>query len=86
MKEGIKKSGYGICALLDIVKGAFDLGVHYRSFYSANTDLVRITGYLVKRSEREKLNKGQAVVKQTTVLGRKNYNVNNLKNRKVRLG
>lgn len=73
-------------ALLDIVKGAFDLGVHYRSFYSANTDLVRITGYLVKRSEREKLNKGQAVVKQTTVLGRKNYNINNLKNRKVRLG
>ena len=72
-------------ALLDIVKGAFKNGVHYLSFYSANTDLVRITGYLVKRSEMEKLDKGEAVIKQTTVLGMKNYNVNNLKNRKVRM-
>ncbi len=72
-------------ALLDIVKGAFNLGVHYMSFYSANTDLVRITGYLVKRSEMEKLTSGNAVIKQTTALGTKNYNVNNLKNRKVRM-
>lgn len=72
-------------ALLDIVKGAFQLGVHYMSFYSANTDLVRITGYLVKRSEMEKLTSGKAVIKQTTALGTKNYNVNNLKNRKVRM-
>lgn len=73
-------------ALLDIVKGAFDLGVHYMSFYSANTDLVRITGYLVKRSEMEKYDKGEAVIKQTTHLGSPNYKVNNLKNRKVRMG
>lgn len=72
-------------ALLDIVKGAFNNGVHYLSFYSANTDLVRITGYLVKRSEMKKLSQGEAVIKQTTVLGMKNYNANNLKNRKVRL-
>lgn len=73
-------------ALLDIVKGAFDLGVHYMSFYSANTDLVRITGYLVKRSEMEKYDKGEAVIKQTTHLGSPNYKVNNLKDRKVRMG
>lgn len=72
-------------ALLDIVKGAFRIGVHYMSFYSANTDLVRITGYLVKRSEMEKRSKGSPVIKQTTVLGMKNYNVNNLKERKVRM-
>ncbi len=72
-------------ALLDIVKGAFGCGVHYMSFYSANTDLIRITGYLVKRSEMDKLSKGEAVIKQTTVLGMKNYNVNKLKNRKVRM-
>lgn len=72
-------------ALLDIVKGAFDLGVHYMSFYSANTDLVRITGYLVKRSEMEKFDSGKAVIKQTTHLGSPNYKVNNLKERKVRL-
>lgn len=72
-------------ALLDIVKGAFDFGVHYMSFYSANTDLVRITGYLVKRSEMEKFDSGKAVIKQTTHLGSPNYKVNNLKERKVRL-
>lgn len=72
-------------ALLDIVKGAFDLDVHYMSFYSANTDLVRITGYLVKRSEMEKFDSGKAVIKQTTHLGSPNYKVNNLKERKVRL-
>ena len=44
-------SGLG-AALLGVVKGAFALGVHYMSFYSADTDLVRITGYLVKRSEK----------------------------------
>lgn len=73
-------------ALLDIVKGAFSLGMHYMSFYSANTDLVRITGYLVKRSEMEKFDNNQAVIKQTTHLGSPNYKVNNLKERKVRMG
>lgn len=73
-------------ALLDIVKGAFNLGMHYMSFYSANTDLVRITGYLVKRSEMEKFDNNQAVIKQTTHLGSPNYKVNNLKERKVRMG
>lgn len=72
-------------ALLDIVKGAFSLGVHYMSFYSADTDLVRITGYLVKRSEMAKLDNGEAVIKQTTALGTANYKVNNLKERKVRM-
>ena len=35
-----------------VVKGAFALGVHYMSFYSADTDLVRITGYLVGTTDR----------------------------------
>ena len=73
-------------ALLDIVKGAFKLGVRYMSFYSASTDLVRITGYLVKRSEMDKFYNGKAVIKQTTHLGSPNYKVNNLKARKVRMG
>ena len=41
-------------AMLDIVKGAFSLGVKYISFYEKDGDLVRITSYLVKRSEMEK--------------------------------
>lgn len=72
-------------SLADVVKGAFKSGVHYMSFYSADTDLVRITGYLVKRSEMEKYRKHEAVIKQTTELGAKNYDVNKLKDRKVRM-
>ena len=71
-------------AMLDIVKGAFNLGVKYLSFYEENGDLVRITGYLVKRSEMEKYKKGEVVLQNTTHLGTSNYENNNLKDRKVR--
>lgn len=72
-------------ALLDVVKGAFQTGVQYMSFYSADTDLVRITGYLVKRSEMEKYRNHQVVLKNTTQLGAPNYDVNRLAERKVRM-
>ena len=68
-----------------VVKGAFALGVHYMSFYSADTDLVRITGYLVKRSEMEKFRAHQVVLQNTTHLGTANYDVNRLAQRKVRM-
>ena len=41
--------------LLDVIKGSFREGIRYLSFYAADSDVVRITGYLVKRSEIEKL-------------------------------
>jgi YjjI family glycine radical enzyme len=72
-------------AMLDVVKGAFKIGVHYMSFYSSDTDLVRITGYLVKRSEMAKYFNDEAVIKQTTALGAENYKTNQLQNRKVRM-
>lgn len=72
-------------SLLDVVKGAFSLGVRYMSFYAADTDLVRITGYLVKRSEMEKYNKDEVVLQNTTQLGAPNYDVNHLQDRKVRM-
>lgn len=72
-------------ALLDVVKGAFNVGVHYMSFYSADTDLVRITGYLVKRSEMEKFKHDEVVLQNTTHLGAPNYDVNHLEDRKVRM-
>ena len=55
------------------------------SFYAADTDLVRITGYLVKRSEMEKYKHDQAVLQNTTQLGAPNYEINHLKDRKVRM-
>lgn len=55
--------------LLDIIKGAFKNQVRYLSFYEKNSDVIRITGYLVKRSEMEKLNSGKNVLQDTTALG-----------------
>lgn len=55
--------------LLDIIKGAFQNQVRYLSFYAKDSDVVRITGYLVKRSEMEKLRAGQNVLQDTTALG-----------------
>ena len=71
-------------AVLDIVKGAFKEGVKYMSFYEENSDLVRITGYLVKRSEMEKFNNDEVVLQNTTHLGAPNYEENRLADRKVR--
>ena len=44
-------------ALVDIIKGALEAGMRYYSGYLANNDVVRVTGYLVKKSELEKLDK-----------------------------
>lgn len=71
-------------AMLDVVKGSFQIGVKYMSFYEKNSDLVRITGYLVKRSEMEKFNNGEVVIQNTTHLGGPNYENNRLADRKVR--
>lgn len=72
-------------ALVDIVKGAFQTGVKYMSFYASDSDLVRITGFLVKRSEMEKYRSHEVVLKNTTVLGSKNYDTNHLEKRKERM-
>ena len=55
--------------LLDIIKGAFVNQIRYLSFYEKNSDVIRVTGYLVKRSEMEKLDSGKNVLQDTTALG-----------------
>lgn len=57
-------------SLADVAKGALASGLRYFSAYAADSDLVRITGYLVKRSEIERLEKGGASLQDTTALGR----------------
>ena len=74
-----------IDALLDVVKGAMKCDNKYLSFYAADTDLVRITGYLVKRSEMEKFYHDEVVLQNTTHLGAPNYSINKLGERKVRM-
>ena len=71
-------------ALLDIVKGAFSIGDKYCAFYGADGDLVRITGYLVKRSDLEKYERGEVVLQDNVINGSSNYRMNRLADRKVR--
>ena len=61
-------------ALVDIIKGAFNSGIRYMSVYGSGADVVRVTGYLAKRSEVEKLERGEAVINNTDffALGAKN--------------
>lgn len=56
-------------AVVDIIKGAFKLDMRYFSLYCADCDVIRITGYLVKRSDIEKLSKGGQVLQDTVALG-----------------
>lgn len=72
-------------ALLDVTKAAFSIGDKYLSFYSSDSDLVRITGFLVKRSEMEKFARGEAVLADTSHDGEGNWRANDLADRKVRL-
>jgi YjjI family glycine radical enzyme len=55
--------------LLDMVKGAFAKGGRYFSIHSGDSDVIRVTGYLVKRSEMDKLKAGKNVLQNTTALG-----------------
>ncbi|MGL4909977.1 MAG: YjjI family glycine radical enzyme, partial [Cetobacterium sp.] len=57
-------------AILDIVKGAFENDMRFFSLYSDSCDVVRVTGYLVKKSEIAKLDKGEQVLRDTTILGK----------------
>ncbi|KGQ71426.1 YjjI family glycine radical enzyme [Chelonobacter oris] len=56
-------------AVVDIIDGAFALGYRYITTYLKNTDLIRVTGYLVKKSEVERFRKGEAVLRDTTWFG-----------------
>lgn len=59
-----------IPALLDLLDGAFKHKMRYLTFHSSDSDLIKVTGYLVKKSEVEKLSRGEAVLRDTTVLGK----------------
>lgn len=56
-------------AVVDIIDGSFANGYRYITTYLKNTDLIRVTGYLVKKSEVEKYRKGEAVLRDTTWYG-----------------
>jgi hypothetical protein len=55
--------------VLDIVRGGFKKGGRYFSIHAGDSDVIRVTGYLVKRSEMAKLAEGRSVLQNTTALG-----------------
>ena len=71
-------------AILDVLKGAFNIGMRYFSVHSSDADVIRISGYLVKKSEIEKLNRGKQVLRDTVVLGKEAVENLNVLERKVR--
>ena len=70
--------------VLDIIKGAFKQQMRYFSAYSTDCDVIRITGYLVKRSDMEKLQAGQQALQDTVALGLGAVVNQKVLNRKVR--
>lgn len=70
--------------ILDIIKGAFKEKMRYFSLYSSDSDVIRITGYLVKRSDIEKLNRGEQVLQDTVALGLGAVKNSRILERKVR--
>lgn len=70
--------------VLDIIKGAFAQKLRFFSLYSTDCDVIRITGYLVKRSEMEKLNREEQVLHNSVVLGLGNVLHAKTLDRKVR--
>ncbi len=71
-------------ALLDILKGSFANGLRYISFYCQDSDVVRISGYLVKKSEIAKLKKAEAVLNDATALGKEAEDNLKVMDRKIR--
>lgn len=70
--------------ILDIIKGSFKEGLRYFSLYSTECDVIRITGYLVKKSDMEKLKSGQAVLQDTVALGLGSVKNQRILERKIR--
>jgi hypothetical protein len=71
-------------SLVDLVRGAFSVGMRYFSAYSSDSDVIRITGYLVKRSDIEKLSRGEAVQQDNVIWGLGEVRNSRILERKVR--
>ncbi len=70
--------------LLDIIKGGFSEGLRYISFYASDSDLIRITGYLVKKSDMKALQQGRQALHDTVALGLGAVQNSRILERKVR--
>ena len=70
--------------VLDILKGAMKQDVRYLSIHASDSDLIRVTGYLAKKSEIARLSGGEADLYSTTVLALGQRDHSQIYQRKVR--
>ncbi len=70
-------------ALVDIIDGALASGMRYFSAYLENNDVVRVTGYLVKKSELAKLDQGEQSINFSSIFGKGARDYGNALDRKV---
>lgn len=56
-------------AVVDIIDGALKNQMRYFSGYLENNDVVRVTGYLVKKSELAKLDRGEQSLNNVSIFG-----------------
>lgn len=71
-------------AVLDIFKAAFNLNMRYISCYGDSGDLIRVTGYLVKKSDMQKFIEGESVSYDTVQYAKEAFEKYHLLERKVR--
>ena len=71
-------------AIVDMIKGGFDVGMRYFSTYGSDADVIRITGYLVKKSDIAKLDAGIAVQQANATWGLGEVRNSRILERKVR--
>ncbi len=71
-------------AVLSIFKAGFKLGMRYISSYGSDSDLIRVTGYLVKKSDVEKFNNDEQVHYDTVQYAQDALNEYGVLDRKVR--
>ncbi|WGX75492.1 DUF3029 family protein [Paraclostridium bifermentans] len=69
--------------MLRVVKGALENGIRVLSINSDSSEFVRITGYLVKKTDINKFNEGKNLREDSVVLGALSMK-NGIEERKVR--
>lgn len=72
-------------AMIPIIDAAFKNGMRYITVYQENTDLIRVTGYLVKKSEVDRVNQGAPVLRDTEAFGDGTNKCAQVFSRKVKL-
>lgn len=73
-----------IAGLLKIVKGAFASGIKVLALNCSDSELIRITGYLVKKSDIDKLRSGAQMREETVGLAEESMRGHRTQERRVR--